>query len=196
MYCDNICTESICEVCDKIIKEKFCAKIIKTHYREVICASAFAYQGCVKEAIKRFKFKHEKSYKDEFSKLVAKTVKKCFPKQKFDLITCVPIHENRVNTRGYNQSELIARGVSKILGISFENTLIKTQNNRSQHGLNFAKRQTNVDGVYKLIKNLDGKKILICDDIITTGATLNECITTLFRAKADVFCACLAYTEK
>jgi ComF family protein len=155
-----------------------------------------AYEGLIKNSIKRFKFSHKKEYAYEFAKLITKTIEICFRNQKFDLITCVPLHKNRFKKRGYNQSELIAKEAAKSLGFQFEKTIVKTKNNLPQHGLNFFKRQINVNGAYKAIRNLSGKKILICDDIVTTGATLNECVSVLEAAGAKVACACLAYTRR
>lgn len=101
----------------------------------------------------------------------------------YEIIIPVPIHRRRFNDRGYNQSELIAKEISKKLKINNfrNNILIKIRNNAIQSTLNKHQRMMNVKDVYKVqnINLIQNKKILLIDDIYTTGNTVNECSRVL-----------------
>ena len=114
-----------------------------------------------------------------------KKMKKSFEKLKiYDIIIVVPVSRKRRNERGYNQSELIARAISKTLGIPIvKNVLVKIKNTVPQSSLNKVQRAENANGVYsaKNHTKLRNKKILLIDDIYTTGSTLNECANALIQ---------------
>ena len=96
-----------------------------------------------------------------------------------DLVVPVPLHPKRLRQRGYNQSEFIAHGISEVLGIPVERKLIRRiKYQRSQTSMNRMERFRNMDGVFSLCKSsidLNNKKILLVDDLVTTGATLEAC---------------------
>lgn len=104
--------------------------------------------------------------------------------KKYDIIIIVPISKQRKKDRGYNQSELLAKEISKIIKIPIATkVLYKIKNTVPQSSLNKKEREKNVKGVYKVknITKLYDKKILIIDDIYTTGNTLNECAKALIQ---------------
>lgn len=104
----------------------------------------------------------------------------------YDTIIPVPISRKRRKERGYNQSELIAREIAKRVEIDYHNQcLFKTRNIIEQSKLNKEERQKNIQGVYKLRneKLLQDKRILLLDDIYTTGSTVNECARILKQAQ-------------
>ena len=110
-------------------------------------------------------------------------MQKSFEKlKKYDIIVIVPISKQRKKERGYNQSELIAREISKITKVPIaQKILYKTKNNVPQSSLNKKQREENAKGVYKAknTQKVINKKILLIDDIYTTGNTLNECAYAL-----------------
>lgn len=95
-------------------------------------------------------------------------------------------------SRGYNQSELLAKEIAKILKIKIDSKILrKTKNNIAQSTLKKEQREQNVIGAYKVtnIEKIKHKKILIFDDIYTTGSTVNECAKTLVQVgipKSDI----------
>ena len=101
-----------------------------------------------------------------------------------DLLLPVPLHRKRLKQRGYNQSEIIARGASEITGIPVATNLIRRKRHgRSQTSLNRIERFENISTSFELCAhpvNLNDKKILIIDDVITTGATLEACSQLLY----------------
>lgn len=96
----------------------------------------------------------------------------------------VPLSSKRKRLRGYNQSQLIAEIISNILQIKIQNKILfKTKNILPQSTLNKEQRKNNIKGAFKAknIEKIKNKKILLIDDIYTTGSTLNECSRTLVK---------------
>ena len=102
-----------------------------------------------------------------------------------DLLVPVPLHQKRFRERGYNQSEIIARGVSRVTGIPMETKLLRRSGHqKSQTSMGRYERFENVSDKFQLVRHpldINGKKILLIDDVITTGATLEACSLVLFR---------------
>lgn len=138
----------------------------------------FRYEGKIRKIIIDYKF-NEKSYiYVTFVNFLLKN-KKIFENIKnYDTIIPVPISKKRQKERGYNQSLLIARKIAEKTNLELmNNCLIKTKNIIEQSKLNKEDRLQNIYGVYEL-KNrqlIENKKILLIDDIYTTGSTVNEC---------------------
>ena len=152
------------------------------------------YEGTVRGSILRFKFHGARSYAEIYGRQLAmKLLSEDVP---FDILTWVPISRLRLWRRGYDQVQLIAEAVGNELGIQPVSTLDKIRNNRPQSHLgNAAQRRANVLGAYRLKDHVQvqGMRILLLDDIITTGATAGECARVLLTAGAkEVFCAAVA----
>jgi len=99
----------------------------------------------------------------------------------------VPLHRIRQRERGYNQSEVICRGISRVWGMPvLGDVLSRTKNTRSQTRMSAEQRQDNVRGVFRVIRPeaVSGKSIFLVDDVITTGATMNGCAGALKEAGA------------
>ena len=140
----------------------------------------------IRELIIQYKF-NEKSYLYKtFCELIIKNKKVFDFIKSYDIIIPVPIHRTRIRKRGYNQSELIAKELAKKLNIGYnKKVLIKVKKNKPQSILNKKERKENTENVYKIInkEKIYDKKILIFDDIYTTGATINACIKEIEKAK-------------
>lgn len=153
--------------------------------------SLWYYEGSVRESILRYKFRGSRSYSEIYGRLLA--MKLLQENISFDILTWVPISRRRKRTRGYDQVELIARALGKELGIPPEPVLKKVRHNRPQSKLkDAASRRANVLGVYRVTDpaRIAGKRILLLDDILTTGATVSECAKTLLTAGAkQIICA-------
>ena len=108
--------------------------------------------------------------------------------KKYDKIIPVPISKKRYKERGYNQSLLIANEISKQTNLELvNNCLIKTKNIIEQSKLNKEDRQQNIQGVYSIQNEeiITNKKVLLIDDIYTTGSTVNECSKILQQARPE-----------
>ena len=152
------------------------------------------YEGDVRRSILRFKFYNARSYANTYGKLLA--MKLLAEEAEFDILTWVPISRMRKWRRGYDQVALIAQAVGRELGVAPAATLKKRRNNPPQSGISdAARRRANVLGVYQVLDSnlISGKKILLLDDIMTTGATAGECARMLLTAGAkEVYCAAVA----
>ena len=186
--CDKICKEDLCEKCE--IKLKNIAKVKVDKYKDKNFNKhlyLFKYEGIIKERLIKFKFDERPYIYKSFVKFLIKNKKTCDFLKSYDIIIPVPIHYNRKVTRGYNQSALISKEIAKILHIDYsENMLLKKINNKPQSTKNKEDRKANVIGVY-YIKNkykLLNKKVLLVDDIYTTGSTVNECARLLKQARS------------
>ena len=134
----------------------------------------------------KYKFNDASYLRELFAKLILKNKKVYRFLKNYDIIIPVPIHNKRRKQRGYNQTELIAKELAKkILNLEYMNILTKNANAKPQSLLNKEQRIENAKNVYGVIKNIDieNKKILIFDDIYTTGATANECAKVLRKLK-------------
>ena len=146
----------------------------------------FRYEGLARQNILKYKFKESSYLYKMFVNFMLKNQKFFENIKKYDTIVPVPISKKRFLERGYNQSYLIAREIAKKVGIKFENKIIKkTKNIIEQSKLNKEDREKNIIGVYETenIHKISDKKVLLLDDIITTGSTANECARMLLTAK-------------
>ena len=153
------------------------------------------YMGDVRHSILKYKFYNARGYSAVYGRLLAmKLLSREFYRP--DILTWIPVSPARKRERGYDQVELIARAMSRELGIDLTPTLKKIRHNPPQSGITgVAQRKANVLGAYRAIDpgGIRGKKILLLDDIITTGATASECARVLLTAGAgEVYCAAVA----
>ena len=138
----------------------------------------FAYEGEIRKIILDYKFNGKSYIYETFVNFLKNNPEMCLNLEKYDIIMPVPISRKRMKTRGYNQSNLFAKKLAQQLKVRYiENVLIKIKDNAPQSTLDQKMRGVNVKGVYKVNNNekLLNKKILLIDDIFTTGSTLNEC---------------------
>ena len=160
-----------------------------------LCAAPLRYQGVVRDSIRRYKFKGRQGYHKAYGKLVAQCVHDHLA-GKYDLITWVPLSDKRKKERGYDQAFLLASAAALELGDVAVETLRKSRHTDAQSGLEGeAERRANVLGAYTAVdpELLAGKRVLLIDDVVTTGATFSECARVLRTMGAkDVVCAALA----
>lgn len=159
------------------------------------CVSSYEYCGAVRESILRYKFGGHSSYARTFGRVLAQTIER-YVDLPCDIITYVPVSRKRLNKRGYDQAQLLAKYAAQYLDRQCVCVLKKVKNNPAQSGIDSAeRRRANVMDMYSVCGRelIKGKRILLIDDIITSGATLSECARELLMAGADsVICAALA----
>lgn len=188
--------EPFCDNCG-VSKDNCCCKDKKKAYTKVV--SPFYYEGNARDAIKRMKFSDKPYISKTLSEEMSKSVNQRCDDISFDIITCVPMSKKEFKARGFNQSELLAKGLkinsSPIIDVDL---LVKLYDIAPQHSLSSNQRQGNVFGVFDIAKNKDvkGKTILLCDDVKTTGSTANECANVLLLAGArEVHLVCAAVVK-
>ncbi|MEG1857824.1 MAG: ComF family protein [Pseudoflavonifractor sp.] len=158
------------------------------------CAAPLRYQGAVRKSIHRYKFKGAQGYAGAYGALVAQCVRDHLA-GRYDLITWVPLSQKRRRERGYDQAFLLSSAAALALDSVALETLRKVRHTDAQSGLDGASaRRANVMGAYEAVDPalVAGRRVLLVDDVITTGATLSECARILRTAGAsDVVCATL-----
>lgn len=163
-----------------------------------VCVSPLYYEGSVREALLRYKFREATGYAKPFGELLARCVKENLS-GRYDLISWVPLSKKRLKERGYDQSMLLAYATALELDDVAVSTLEKHIHVEKQSAMGSAeKRRANISGAYRVEdpELVAGKRILLIDDIVTTGSTLSECARTLLTAGAkEVLCAAVARTR-
>ncbi len=215
--CDTVCDirSELCESCEEtlpIIEEEICyfcgsekAKCTckeKAMFYLSICAP-FYYEGGPKKATVLLKYQANEQTLGFLSREMAKCVNKRYGGIDFDCITFVPAFKADEIRRGYNQAELLAKGIGKALNIPVYPLLNKVYETAPQHTLSEAERSGNLLGAFEINHkanfSIENTRILLCDDIKTTGSTLDECAKTLLiNGSAEVRCitACVKCSNK
>lgn len=148
--------------------------------------AVWMYEGAVRKSLHRYKFGKARHYAAPYGRLMAMRIRQDLPE--FDVITWVPVSRKRLNERGYDQVELLAEAASAELGVDAIRSLDKFRDNRANSSLKTpAERRANVLGVYRAVDpdRIRGKRVLLLDDILTTGATASECARILLTAGAE-----------
>lgn len=181
-------SEALCALCKK--KLRLCTESFYICHDEekYIVWSAFYYSNIVKEMIIRLKYKSDFICGEILAKYMLEQVKS--KELQFDLIAFVPMTKKSLKSRGYNQSEFLANYLSRFLNIPVISNLIKISDTKDQIGLNGEQRWNNMKKCFdieesKIIKN---KKILLVDDVITTGATAFHCANCLKKSGVSDVC--------
>lgn len=186
-YCGKIALENdICYECDNK----------KIYYEKLIFFNEYTQE--FKEKIHLYKFFDKKFYYNFFEELI---YDRLFDVEA-DIIIPVPVSNKRLKERGYNQAGLIGKKLAKDMKIEYNGEiLIKAKNSEKQSMQSFRKRQKAVKNLFKVADNLNvvGKRVILVDDVFTTGATANECSKILTEAGAKsvtVAVICISHTLK
>lgn len=155
-------------------------------------ARAFGRYGeSLAEAVRGFKFRSRRLLLPAVNGLLARADREHFGEAIFDAVVPVPLHRDRVTERGFNQAADLARAVARRRGIPLlQSALVRRKDTLPQYGLNLKERRRNVEGAFKVTRaeQVRGRRILLIDDVMTTGATVNECARVLLKAKANEVC--------
>lgn len=196
VLCRKVLESDEKDICPECIKNAPVCSGTKRKYPFIEDWTAlWYYEENVRKSLLRYKFGNRRSYAQSYGRLLAQKLNEEFP-EGFDVLTWVPISPIRKLKRGYDQVEKLASVLAEPLGMDCVRTLKKIRHNRPQSGITGqAHRRANVLGVYKAIhtEQLWGKRVLLLDDIITTGATAGECARMLLTAGArEVYVAAVA----
>ena len=148
--------------------------------------SSLIYDGKVAAAIKKFKYENKKYMAKYFANFMAQTFNSFKNEiEKVDYLIPVPLFYDKEKERGYNQSKLLADELSKIIEIPVINkNLIRIKDTKTQTKLSYKERQENLNLAFKVSnwREIKNKVILLIDDVLTTGSTLNHCAEVLVKA--------------
>lgn len=197
-FCEKVLDHAgICSDCEKDLPW-IPEESVLWEEKSLRCASPLWYEGKARDGLLRLKFENAPGAAVPLGALLAQ----CAAEQcggQFDTVTWVPVSRKRLRKRGYDQARLLAQNACQLWGVKPVALLRKNGNNPPQSGIHdAAARRANVLGMYEVIHPGDvaGKRILLVDDICTTGATLSECARELRLAGAEsVVCATVVRSE-
>lgn len=184
----------LCLCCGRGLRYCTCSRHF--HFRRSV--SPFYYEGCAKDGLWRLKFNGKTDGVPVMAHEMAQTVLEQYGEHCADLIVCVPSTKSTMRLRGYNQAELLAQRLSQELELPCDADALQKVLEISQRSMDALSRRENVIGAYAVTEDerVKGKNILLVDDVITTGATLNECAKVLEQAGAkDILCVTYACTR-
>jgi len=139
------------------------------------------YEGVGKKIVHALKYR---GYKRVVERLAVPLMLQILDDGRFDAVVPVPLHRSRLRKRGFNQAELLARGVAEKMKATVSDTLQVVRTTRDQVELSAAQRRANVAGAFVATEPLRGRLLLI-DDVFTTGATMSACAASLIKAGAE-----------
>ncbi len=202
LMCDS-CKNSLPRIKGKVCKscgreEEFCSCKGEKYF--VSQAAPFYFCGAVRNGMHRFKFRNGQQNAESFCVEMAKTVSERYGDVTFDCLLAVPMTDKSIRQRGYNQIDILCRELEKKLGLKYENgAIVKLYETRKQHGISRLLRKGNLTGVFDVPnpETVCGKTVLLCDDVSTSGETLNECAKMLWLCGVkDVYCISVALTKQ
>ena len=179
----------ICKKCGK--NQCICNKEI-FYKRAAVC---YYYEAAAKRGIRSLK-DGNKNFGYYLGNMLADKINNDEILKNSDFIIPVPMARKKLRRRGYNQSYVIAKEISKKTGISILNNALFKKSSKAQHELNKEERKNNVFSFYKGSLDLSDRKIIVCDDVLTTGSTLNRCAELLIDMGAAEIYAAVGTTTK
>lgn len=188
--------KAACEICGFPLDECSCGKW--RYYKKAVFP--LLYDGDVRISLHTFKFRGRLDKVKPFAECIYNALSERGALDDIDVLTYVPMEKKQQYKRGYNQAEELCKELSKLSGVEMLPLLYKFMNTAAQHDTNGLKRQGNVLGIYEpyqeRLGDIEGKNILIVDDILTSGATLNEAAKTLLIFGAEKVYAATAAGRK
>ncbi len=145
--------------------------------------AVYEYDEVLKDSIYRFKYGGRREYAEYYAKVMADRLGKLIKSWEPEALIPVPVHKSRMRKRGYNQASLLADALGKLLDIPVEDILERTEKTKLQKGLTADERQNNLKKALKIRSNdVKLKKVVLVDDIYTTGSTINAAASCLRNA--------------
>lgn len=188
----KILSKPFCKYCHKPLVKNYSSKTIikvckdckgKSQSELIYNRSATLYNDFMKDKIALYKYRGKESLSTAFSYLLKISYDEYFAKLNIDLITYVPLHPIRLEERGFNQAEQIASQLSQLTGKPVLNVLERVKETAKQSKRSKRERLKQIEGSFiaidKAIPEIKNKKILLIDDIYTTGSTITECTKAL-----------------
>lgn len=195
--------EGLCAPCQRSLADSaFSSGRAQTVLSEhcLFAASAYRYEGAAAALVKALKFGSDKAAAWPLAEGMAGMYAQWAPLREMDCCVAVPVHPRRQRRRGYNQADILARRFCDMTQLAYvPEALVRVHHRHSQVGLNNAARQKNTRGAFAVsasgLEALPGKRVLLIDDVLTTGVTADECARVLRLCGADevmVLTACRA----
>lgn len=177
-----------CMKCGKNVKEEeeYCKECRETERHFTQGRGIYFYDEIMKASILRYKYGGSRNYGDFYAAALCKYAEQEIRHWKPDLIIPVPLHRKNYKERGFNQAEYLAEKVSSFYDIPTSSSLVKkVKKTKSQKHLDAKARRENLNGVFQVSERVDGYRILVIDDVYTTGSTMDEIAACLKEKGAE-----------
>lgn len=187
--CDRTATEIFCQYCQRQIQECQLTAPAQYWHGDLPLFAWGKYEGSIKRSIGRLKYDGYRSIADFYGECLAQQWQKlALPVPPKLIAIPVPLHPDKLASRGFNQAELIARKFCQFTGAKLDLSLQRTRSTVAQFGLSKSARKENVEGAFALINSSlkPGDNVLVIDDIYTTGATVREIVNVLQSHQINV----------
>lgn len=184
VICAQASPVSVCASCGAAIgwfKEH--SHQLTKHLGSLKVVALLPYEGQVRKNIHRLKFWSRPYIARELA--LAFKAARLLPVENVDVVTAVPMHRARLIQRGYNQAELLAREIASLQNLPYQRLLYRTRATAAQQTLGRTMRQKNVEGAFAPCEDLAGQRVLLVDDVLTTGNTARACVKALCEANAS-----------
>lgn len=187
----------VCRMCGDPVQGRVehayaCAACTRHPPAFALARSAVRYRGPLKPMLQAFKYARQTCLARDFAEMMHVCAQVQFAGERFDAVTCVPLHSRKQRERTYNQSRLLARRLARSLRVPWlGGLLVRVKPTATQTGLGAARRRSNVSRAFcgRQREWIEGRSLLLVDDVMTTGATLHECARTLRQCGARSVCA-------
>ena len=170
--------EPVCKRCGKTLeheRQEYCSDCMRKKHYFVQGKAVFEYQEEMKKSMYRFKYSNKREYADYYGIEAVRLYGAWIKRREIEAIVPVPMYIWKKRRRGYNQAEVFANRLGQLLSLPVECNLVKRiRNTRPQKELNDVGRKENLKKAFKIVPNIvKYKKILLIDDIYTTGSTID-----------------------
>ena len=178
--------DNFCYKCGSELTEGYCESCRETVFKFELSRSSMQYQTPLTELMHLLKYSGYRSPAAFMAEKMAESLKQYPEFEDYPYITAVPLHRVRRRERGYNQSELIAKKLAKLSGKTYIRPVVRSRYTLSQTKLHRTQRLSNLAGAFRVrySQQAQGKKLILVDDVFTTGSTLNEISGELYKAGA------------
>ncbi|WP_373540279.1 ComF family protein [Chamaesiphon sp.] len=186
--CDRTAIDICCQYCQRQIQECQLADPARYWYGELPLFAWGKYTGSIKRSMGKLKYDGHRSIAYLYGELLADSWQKSQPSIDNLIVIPIPLHADKLASRGFNQAELIARKFCQVTGAKLDLSLQRTRSTVAQFGLSKSARQENVAGAFALVRSSlkSGANILLIDDIYTTGSTVRSVASVLRSHQLDV----------
>ncbi len=174
----------ICEECKKELIFSNAQRIVETEQKELLVYYAFEYEDKVKQLVHNLKYNNKRYIAKSMAYYLNKMIE--LNEIEFDIITPVPLHVNRQKSRGYNQCAILCKELDACHTAKYKEALVRTRDTKMQATLTPEQRRTNVIDAFDVAMDVKGKRILLVDDVTTTGSTMKECSKILLKSGAEI----------
>jgi competence protein ComFC len=171
----------------KMANRQICRQCATTEFYFSEARAVAVYAGALREYLAELKYSYRPELGLALGELLVEWIKANRDFQSNDLLLPIPIHRERMARRGYNQTELLAKPLERYLGVKISvSVLEREKDTANQNALNKSERFANVKKAFRVVKpnEVAGKRVLLVDDILTTGATVSEAARVLLKAGA------------